>query len=349
MSDTEVITLNPNTHTWAESAISSTNSTMPLLPAHLPAWIESLKSGLKHRGYLIRANDEEKTTGEIPLLLVSGPIFGKFLCSLPYINTGGAWAQTDEICKALIDKACELADSLDVRYLELRHEQSFPHPKLNFERSDKVHMRLRLPDNDKDLDKSFKSKLRSQIRKSGSHHHVVRWGSHDLLNDFYAVFSANMRDLGTPVFPRGLFKSILTEFGADAELCLVESGGKPIAGALLVHSNETTEVPSASSLRAWNPTGANMFMYRQLLSRAIQRGSHTFDFGRSSVDSGTYKFKAQWGAKPHPAVWQYYIRKGSADDMRPDSDRNQKLIKIWQKLPVWLTRIIGPTIVRGIP
>ena len=282
-------------------------------------------------------------------MLVSGPIFGKFLCSLPYINTGGAWAQDDKICSALINKACDLADSLDVRYLELRHEQPFSHVRLNFERSDKVHMRLNLPETDEELEKSFKSKLRSQIRKSGTHNHVVKWGSHDLLNDFYTVFSANMRDLGTPVFSRGLFRSILHEFGTDAELCIVENARRPISGALLMHSNGTTEVPSASSLRSWNPTGANMFMYRQLLSRAIHRGSRTFDFGRSTVDSGTYKFKAQWGAEPHPAVWQYYIRKGSADEMRPDSARNQKLIKIWQKLPVWLTRIIGPPIVRGIP
>ena len=282
-------------------------------------------------------------------MLVSGPIFGKFLCSLPYINTGGAWAQDDKICSALINKACDLADSLDVRYLELRHENPFSHAKLNFERSDKVHMRLNLPETDEELEKSFKSKLRSQIRKSGTHNHVVKWGSHDLLNDFYTVFSANMRDLGTPVFSRGLFRSILHEFGTDAELCIVENARRPISGALLMHSNGTTEVPSASSLRSWNPTGANMFMYRQLLSRAIHRGSRTFDFGRSTVDSGTYKFKAQWGAEPHPAVWQYYIRKGSADEMRPDSARNQKLIKIWQKLPVWLTRIIGPPIVRGIP
>ncbi len=349
MSETDVITLNPNTHTRAGSAISSTNGKMRPLPAHLPAWIECLQSGLKHRGYVIRAIDEGNNVGEIPLIFVSGPLFGKFLCSLPYINTGGAWAQDDEICSALIDKACDLADSLDVRYLELRHETPLPHAKLNFERSDKVHMRLKLPKSDETLDKSFKSKLRSQVRKSGSQNHRVKWGSHDLLNDFYSVFSVNMRDLGTPVFPRQLFGSILSEFRDDAEICLVENAGRPIAGALLVHSNGTTEVPSASSLRSWNPTGANMFMYRQLLARAIQRESHTFDFGRSSLDSGTYKFKSQWGAKPHPAVWQYYIRKGSADEMRPESDRNQKLVRIWQKLPVWVTRIIGPPIVRGIP
>ncbi len=349
MSETEVITLPSKAWAVANSHSTIQGNILPTLPAHVPAWLECLKSGLQHRGYVIRAVDEGNKVGELPLMLVSGPIFGKFLCSLPYINTGGVWAQNDEIGGALIDEACDLADSLDVRYLELRHETPLSHAKLNFERSDKVHMRLSLPDSDEALDKSFKSKLRSQVRKSGSHNHRVKWGSHDLLNDFYSVFSVNMRDLGTPVFPRQLFGAILSEFGADAEICLVENAGRTVAGALLIHSNRTTEVPSASSLRSWNPTGANMFMYRQLLARAIHKESHTFDFGRSSVDSGTYKFKSQWGAKPHPAVWQYYIRKGSADEMRPDSDRNQKLVKIWQKLPVWLTRIIGPPIIRGIP
>lgn len=349
MNQTEVIPLDSNKWSFAGSQGSIQSNILPQLHAHVPAWINSLKSGLGHRTYIIRANHEGNTVGEIPLLMVSGPIFGKFLCSLPYINTGGAWARNDEICSALIDKACDLADSLDVRYLELRHEKPFSHAKLNFERNDKFHMRLDLPGSDEALDKSFKSKLRSQIRKSVSHNHSVKWGSHNLLDDFYSVFAVNMRDLGTPVFPRQLFNAILSEFGDDAELCVVENNGLPVAGALLVHSNGTTEVPSASSLRSWNPKGANMFMYRQLLSRAIQRGSHTFDFGRSSVDSGTYKFKTQWGAKPHPAIWQYYVRSGSVDEMRPDSDRNQKLVRIWQRLPVWLTKIIGPPIVRGIP
>jgi hypothetical protein len=90
-------------------------------------------------------------------------------------------------------------------------------------------------------------------------------------------------------------------------------------------------------------------MYQQLLSRAIHRGSQVFDFGRSSEDSGTYRFKAQWGAQPHPAVWQYYVRKGSAEDMRPDSGSKRRLVEVWKKLPVPLTRILGPHIVRGIP
>ncbi len=110
-----------------------------------------------------------------------------------------------------------------------------------------------------------------------------------------------------------------------------------------------TEVPSASSLREFNSTSANMLLYWTLLSRAIERGQSVFDFGRSSKGGGTYRFKAQWGAKESPAVWQHYVREGSATDMRPNSGKFDLMIRSWQKLPVWLTQVIGPSIVRGIP
>jgi hypothetical protein len=116
-----------------------------------------------------------------------------------------------------------------------------------------------------------------------------------------------------------------------------------------VHHAKRTEIPSASALREFNSTNVNMWMYWQLLQRAIEMGSSEFDFGRSTIGAGTYKFKEQWGAKPSPAVWQYYVRKGDPADMRPDSQGKQRLVQFWQKLPVGLTKLIGPAIVRGIP
>jgi serine/alanine adding enzyme len=92
-----------------------------------------------------------------------------------------------------------------------------------------------------------------------------------------------------------------------------------------------------------------MMMFWKLLERAIERGQSVFDFGRSTIDSNTYTFKKQWGAEPEPAVWQYYLRGGKADVVRPDNPRYQRLIRIWQRLPVRLTRWLGPAIVRGIP
>lgn len=322
----------------------------PRLNAHSAAWNQAVTQGLCHKSYLLvhrRSNGE--TNGILPLHYVNSKLFGRFLVSTTYVNTGGVWAEDSSTASELISAACVLADQLDVRYLELRHEMPVVHPRLNRQRTDKVHMRLPLPKSLEELNQSFKSKLRSQLKKVASQPFQLSWGNQNLLEDFYRVFARNMRDLGTPVFPKKLFDCILKEFAGNAELCVVSIDGTPLAAALLVHQYGVTEVPSASSLRAYNATGCNMWMYHQLLSRAIERGSHTFDFGRSTIDSNTYRFKAQWNAKPFPSIWQYYERRGSTDDMRLDSAANQRLIRVWKCLPVWLTRWIGPMIVRGIP
>lgn len=322
----------------------------PQLNGHSQAWVDAICKGLKHKPFVLVHHDEHGVAnGILPLVLVQSILFGKFLVSLPYLNTGGPWSVSQTVASNLVTRACELADQLDVRNLELRLEHPVEHARLNVCRTDKVHMRLELPTSDEALDVSFKSKLRSQVKKSNEHGLTIAWGQFELLDDFYRVFAINMRDLGTPVFSKKLFKEILTAFPDEAELCIVKKDALSVAAGLLVHSRGVSEVPSASSLRSYNHTNANMWMYRNLLKRAIERGSRTFDFGRSSVDSGTYKFKSQWGAKPYPANWQYYIRKGSADEMRPDSEGKKKLVRIWQRLPVALTRLIGPEIIRGVP
>jgi serine/alanine adding enzyme len=163
------------------------------------------------------------------------------------------------------------------------------------------------------------------------------------------VFARNMRDLGTPVFGRKLFENILLQFSDSAELCVVRILRRPIAAGLLIHGAGITEVPSASCLRDYNATNANMLMYWHFLQRAIERRQRVFDFGRSSYDSNTYRFKKQWGAQPEPAAWQYYVREGSPADMRLESGNYDRLVRIWRRLPVAMTRWIGPWIVRGIP
>ena len=286
----------------------------------------------------------------LPLAFVESRLFGRFLVSLPYLNSSGIVAESPDVATALVDRAIEFAERLDVRYLELRHEQPVDHPQLVEAVTDKVHMRLALPDSTDALWSSFKSKLRSQVRKPLNNESLtVHWGGQELLDEFYSVFTVNMRDLGTPPFSRRLFASILDEFPGDAEICCIRLDGQSIASGLLIHGPDVTEVPSASSLRRFNSTSANMLLYWHLLSRSVKRGQSVFDFGRSSQDSGTHRFKAQWGARESPAVWQHYVRHGAATDMRPNSGKYDLMIRAWQKLPVWITRLTGPSIVRGIP
>ena len=314
-----------------------------------PAWLLVLAEGLGHEPSCLEAVEAGKTRGILPLAFMRSALFGRFLVSLPYLNTGGVIADDEATATALIDRAVDLAAARKARHLELRHEQPVSHPALNHKLTTKIHMRLALPVDAGKLWEGFDPKVRNQIRKGQKHEMALAWGGEEILPEFYDVLCRNMRDLGTPVFGQGLFRSILRHFPRRAELCVIRLKGRPVAAAMLLHGQGVTEVPSASSLREFNSTNANMLMYWHLLERAIERGQGIFDFGRSSAESNTYRFKKQWGALPEPAEWQFQLRSGGAGEMRPENKKFQLMIRIWQRLPVALTRVIGPPIVRGIP
>ena len=321
---------------------------------HDPAWLTVLRQALKHDTSVLLARRGSELAGVLPLAQMRSPLFGRHLVSLPYVNRAGLLVDEPAVGEALIEHAIGLAKQRDARYLELRHHgRAFDSPQFTHTRTQKVRMVMPLPDSEDALWSSLKAKVRNQVRKGDQHGLSVRVGGEELVAGFYSVFATNMRDLGTPVYPRKLFQSMLHHLGERCEIVLVTMESIPIAGAVLVHDHvggtPMTQVPSASCLRRFNDTCANMWMYHKLLGRAIQRGAGQFDFGRSSEGSGTYRFKKQWGARPQPTPWQVHLLKGDLDATRPDHPRYQKRIERWQKLPVWVTRAIGPRIVRGIP
>ncbi len=297
-----------------------------------PAWLKVLQRGLGHEPICVEALDKGQTRGLLPLAYLRSWLFGRFLASLPYVNYGGVIAGDSQAAFALIDRAVQLADEREVRFLELRHERvALEHPALMLRESAKVHMHLDLPPTPEVLWSQLSAKVRNQVRKGQRTAFEIRWG------------------LGTPAFGQRLFRAILEQFPEQAELCVLRWQRQPVAGALLLHGLGITEVPSASAARESRQSNVNMLMYWHLLRRAIERGQATFDFGRSSPDSGTFRFKKQWGAKPIPAKWQYYLRTGTMDEMRKENPRYERMIRIWQRLPLALTRLLGPWIVRGIP
>jgi FemAB-related protein (PEP-CTERM system-associated) len=311
--------------------------------------LEILREGLGHIPYRLEVTQGDDLLGVLPLAFVRSRLFGKFLVSLPYLNYGGILTEDPKVGGLLVDGAIGLAEQLDVRYLELRHERTMAIEGLINRPGVKVHMRRDLPPSSDTLWQDLKSTVRNQIRKGRKGGFTIVWGGEERLSEFYEVFSHNMRDLGTPVYGRSLFRSVLRTFPERAEICVVRDGPRAVAAALILNGWGVTEVPSAGLLRSHRKSCANMLMYWSLLERAVELGQEVFDFGRSSPNSPTFQFKKQWGAHPHPAIWQYYLRRGQVGDMRPDNPRYSRAIGLWRRLPVPLTRWIGPSIVQGIP
>jgi FemAB-related protein (PEP-CTERM system-associated) len=315
---------------------------------HGYAWRRLVQSVFGHQTFYFAAREGAKIVGVLPLVRLKSRLFGDFLISVPYFNYGGVVAQSPQACDALLQHAAATAQSLGVSHIELRHRAAGQHTWPA--RTDKVAMLLELPATPEALQKTLPSKLRSQIKRPLREGVTCSFGGEELLDSFYAVFAENMRDLGTPVYPRRFFRAVLQTLGERARIALVRLREAPVAAALLVRHRDTTEIPWASSLRRVNGLGVNMYLYWSVLEFAVQQGSAVFDFGRSTLDSGTYRFKKQWGAEPLQLHWHYWLKGGGElPRLNPSNPKYRVAVAAWQKLPLPVANWLGPHLVKNLP
>jgi FemAB-related protein (PEP-CTERM system-associated) len=249
--------------------------------------------------------------------------------------------------EALLTEARSLLDTEKADHLEIRTTQ----PGLSAPCSTKkVSMVLSLPKTEQELDAQLGSKVRAQYKKAEDGNPDIRFGGLELLDDFYRVFAINMRDLGTPVYSKRWFRVLLEEEQLTTCLAVGFLQGIAVSTGFLLGHRDLLEIPWASTLRSANATNINMWMYRQILGYAIGQGYRHFDFGRSTQGAGTYKFKKQWGAMPVPHYW-YSLTNSDHPiaEANPDNPKYRLMIAVWQRLPVWLTRLIGPYVIKNVP
>ena len=315
---------------------------------HRAEWQSLVQNTFGHAGYYFCArNNDGQISGVLPLVHLQSRLFGSFLVSMPYFNYGGAVGDSPLVEQQLMQAAMKQAAKLGASHIEFRDDivrDDLP------VRTDKVNMILSLPDSPEELWKSFTPKLRAQVRRPQREAPQILQGGAELLDDFYSVFSRNMRDLGTPVYGRNFFRNILKTFTQACCIVVIRLAGQPVAAAFLLGHRDTLEIPWASSLREVNRLSMNMLLYHEALTYALGQGYRHFDFGRSSRDSGTYRFKQQWGAQPRALYWHYWQANGDTlPSLNPDNPRYALAIKIWQRLPLTVTTALGPLIVKNLP
>jgi FemAB-related protein (PEP-CTERM system-associated) len=280
---------------------------------------------------------------------VKAPLFGSSLVSLPFTSYGGIVADSAEVAAELLQNAAALARRLGATRIELRHLDATVADLPTSHH--KVTMWLDLPASEEALWEQLPTKLRTDIRKRRKEGLDVRIGRAEELVGFYRIYAANMRDLGTPVYPRAFFDAVLEEWGEEAWVATCHREGVPLASALLVGFQGTIEMPWASSLRQHRKLRPNMLLYWECLRHAVAFGYTRFDFGRSTPESGPFEFKKSWGARQVPLQWQYWLSTpgDSVPLLTPDNPRFAYAIRAWRQMPLWLTTWLGPRIVRYLP
>lgn len=317
--------------------------------AHQMGWLRVIKRVFGHETYALAVEGADAALcGILPLVFLKSRLFGTFLVSMPFLNYGGVLADGSEEERLLLAEAAQLRERLGAAHVELRHAETVVEGLPC--RTHKVSMLLPLCDSEDAQWAKLNAKVRNQVRKAQKSGLTATVGNQALLDGFYTVFARNMRDLGTPVYSKSFFARILEEFPASSRIIMVELDGKPVAAGLVMWQHGRLEVPWASSLREYNSSCPNNLLYWEAIRFAVGLGQAVLDFGRSTPGGGTYKFKAQWGAAPVQLHWQYMLKSGdSIPDITPTNPRYQAAIAVWKRLPVPVTNVIGPLLVRSIP
>lgn len=322
-------------------------------PYHRTAWLSAVEQAYGHKGYWLVSTEAGRIAGLLPLSLVKMPFGRAKLTSLPFCDVGGPLADRPDLVDALVQEARELTTKLRASSCELRLEERGIITDADL--SDrKVRMLCPLPDSSETLFISYKPKLRSQIRKAEKNGLTARLTRQPSdIDAFYAVYSANMKRLGSPAHGKHWFQALQQEYGDNTVIGLVYLDETPVGAGWLLLNGHTASIPWASTLADYNSLAPNMLLYWQLISHVAENGYSEFDFGRSTFGEGTYRFKKQWGAQPRLLNWQRWGKDGETEAPMPSHGGfGQKVRPMveqgWQRLPVGVTNVLGPRLRRYI-
>ena len=212
------------------------------------------------------------------------PVFGRILCSVPFMNYGGPIAATPEAAAALTERAISLSDGLHADYLELRCAQPL---KTDMPVSlRKVSMTIELDADPEKLWDGFSAHHRKNVRRAMKNELDVRVGGIELLDPFYHVLELSWRHLGTPLYAKRYFRRVLETFPDNTHVYICQHKDKPAGVALVGHFNGTVEGLWAGRDPALRDLQANYVLYWGMIRHTCHAGYRRFHLGRSTTESG---------------------------------------------------------------
>ncbi len=311
---------------------------------HLSGWKRVIEQAYGHKCHFLYAEKNGDIVGVLPLAHQRSLLFGSALISLPFCVYGGVASDDTDIMDKLEDVAITLAEQLNVDYLELRYP---------FERQNRLTERCahstfgyELAEDDAGILAGIKKNARAVIRNSMKND--LEFTVSGDVDESYEIYSESVRNLGTPVFPKNYFRTLKDVFGDQCEVLTVTHEGKSVSSVLsFYYKGEVLPYYGGGTPEARN-LKSNDFMYYQLMCHArANKACNRFDFGRSKNDSGAYKYKKNYGMTPVPLHYQFYLVKADQlPNLSPNNPKYQMFINLWKKLPIRVSRFMGPFLSR---
>ncbi|MEO5333697.1 MAG: FemAB family PEP-CTERM system-associated protein [Magnetococcus sp. YQC-5] len=307
---------------------------------HRIGWKKVIDGAFGHRTHYLLAESSEGLRGILPLVHLKSLLFGNALISSPFCVYGGVAACDEEARLALESAAVQLAQSWNVDWLECRNQTP---RRPDWLAKDLYYTFRKTIDPDPEVNlAAIPRKQRAEVRKGRGA------GLIGLLDDAidgrcYDIYSESVRNLGTPVFPRSMFRLLKEIFAEECQGLVIEREGRGVASVVSFYFRDQVLPYYGGGVRQARAMGAMAFMYWELMTLASGRGARVFDFGRSKAGSGSFDFKKFYGFTPEPLHYRYHLVKAmKLPDVNPLNPKYRLFIKLWQHLPLPVAERLGP-------
>jgi FemAB-related protein (PEP-CTERM system-associated) len=316
-------------------------------PFHQIAWKQSVEKTFGYEPRYILVEEGGEIEAVLPLFFVKNLLMGRALISTPFAVYGGILSRSDAAREALVQAARRIGEELKVNFVELRN--AYPEQCSGLANITRyVTFTQEIGPDAAAIMEAIPRKTRHIIRKSLKSVYSVRLTRNP--GAFEELYSRNLRRLGTPSFPRRHFATLLENFGEKAEVREIVLDGKIVASVFSFYFRDQVLPYYGAADPAFNEFAPTSFMYYDLMCQAGAGGCKVFDFGRSKKDSGSFDFKAHWGMQIRDLPYEIIlVRQKELPNFSPNNPRFQWAIKAWQRVPLPITRAVGPFLIKLVP
>jgi FemAB-related protein (PEP-CTERM system-associated) len=313
---------------------------------HRAGWRHVFAKAFGLEPHFLIAERGGEIVGILPMVYQHSVLFGNALIAAPFCVEGGPLARDDASRAALDQAAKTLMQAKRADYLEFRSRHA---TRTDWTARKNLYATFSRPIHDKDEENllAIPRKQRAVVRKTLKSNLVSQTDSTP--NRFFRVYSESVRNLGTPVFAKRYFSILLDAFAEDCDILVILDGSEPVSAVLNFYHKDTVLPYYGGGTRAARNSGANDFLYWEVMRRARDRGCKIFDFGRSKADTGAFAFKKNWGFEPAWLEYEYCLPPGqSLPEKNPNNPKYAALIEMWKRLPLPVANFIGPFLVRSL-
>ena len=320
---------------------------------HRLEWKEILEEACGYRSvYLLVLDERQVVAGLLPLCTGRNLALQRVGVSLPFVHYVNICCRDDEVYRFIVERLALLPRLYGLSYLEVRlKDGEIPAGGAGLNDQNATFI-LPLDGDEAAILARASSDNRRRTRLVYQKDLFAVSFDKAHLPAFYDVYRRRQKQLGSPAAAIKLFETIQRKLPDHTILLTVleRKTRQVVGGMFLLADNKTIYYHWGATLVEYNAHHLNHFMYREAIKFGLRENYQYLDLGRSPTTpghSGTYGFKAQFGAPPAPLKY-YRFGPGYEGHWSNSHAKFEPLIALWKRLPAPLTDVAGRALIKHV-